>query len=467
MGKLRQVHAGAKATIKSAMEKFSDNGLTVFSPNHCPWMQLISAPKNALPKGLAVQQDGEEYLFGDQLPSYGVKHYSTEKVTTSELTVLTAPQHYQLRTDYYEADFSTPYPKIQSLRQKAQVFGQEHFGEILFRHENGTMWSERLMEMPLGSEWENEKVTCVEEGPLFIKVATQGSCLPERTPRSGNNGNYWHGFESLSFEKEYIFPRHTPYFKLRVKLNFTGCNTKVFLNLPVELNPHHATALYDTPFAAANRKPYFEVPYPYRDTAAALSSSSEYAHAAGDWPALNWVDYSDETAGLAVANTGTPGHQLVGKNIYITLLRSGTDRADGSMYPQQGSLDNGTHLYEFAFADHVPGDENCAALLGEMLNRRPVAAAGQNCSAPQAAKSFVSFTNSHIGVSAVYPQNDVIVVRAYEMFGKAEETQLLCPEVFVLHTAEMNGTPLEKSDTTLTFSPYEIRTFALVPAPAK
>lgn len=337
------------------------------------------------------------------------------------------------------------------------VFGQENFGEILFRHESGTLWTEEIREVPYGAAYQDETVTSVEDGPVFIKVTTEGAVRPGKTPISGNSGDYWPGFEHLSFKKEYCFPKHLPYFRLRVTVNFAGCRTKISLRIPVELDPLKAKALYHTPFAATERKPYFEVPYRYRETAHILSPGA-YAYAKGDYPALHWIDYSDDKIGLAVANSGTPGCQLVGKEILVSLIRSGTDCLGGTMYPQPGSYDNGEHVFDFVFADHEGANHEAAIAAGEILNRAPVCVSG---AASVNYPSIIAINQQNIVVSAIYRDSDNLILRAYECLGKPTQCSMNCGTL-ECYASDLYGNPTEQLDKDcVEFKPFEIRTFVL------
>lgn len=434
------------------------DALAVINPSVCEEEQLVETSQDALPADVPVQRDGDRYFFTCRLPALGVKTFETGSADQAVQTQKCVVQNYCGETDCFTFDFSSPMPKIKSRRHACSVFGQENFGEILFRHESGTMWEEVIREVPYGAEYQDEEVCSVEEGPLFIKVTTKGAVRPGHRPISGNSGDYWPGFKALSFQKEYIFPRHMPYFRLRVTLNFEGCNTKVSLRIPVELDPHKAKALYDTPFAATERRPYFEVPYRYRDTARTLRPG-DCIYARGDFPALNWVDYSDDRIGISIANNGTPGHQLVGKNIYVSLLRSGTRCEGGTMYPQPGAYDNGEHVFEFAFTDHDSQDDSTAVKLGAVLNRAPVCipkAAHDN----QAALG--KFSKSNVVVSAVYRKKNKIVMRAYEISGKETECALKCDDAFRCFESDVYGNAKRQLDREcLHFAPFEIRTFVL------
>jgi hypothetical protein len=466
----------AREECGRALGDGAGNALIVLNPSGYSEERLIEAAPDALPAGAQIQKDGSRHYFSASLPAHGVRQFAIGPCRVARAEAKAGPAAYSGRTEHFAFDFAEVAPKIASNRFARSVFGQAGFGEVLFRHESGSMWDEALLEPPMGAECQDEEVVSAEEGPLFIKVTAKGRAKPGKKPLFGNSGTYWTGFEALSFTKEYIFPLRLPYFRLRLTVDFSGCNTKISLRIPVELDPLNAVALYDTPMAGVARKPYFEVPLKYEASMRALAHQQDYAHARGDYPALNWVDYRDDKVGLAVANSGTPGHQLVGRDIFISLIRSGTRCADGTMYPQPGAYDNGSHVFDFAFADHAPGDFAKAAWLGSILNREPVCAAGGARAAAatataagsgergERAESLVSFEPDNILVSAIYPQGGSIVVRAYESFGARTRAAMRSARKLTCHSADMRGAPQgEQGMGDILFEPYEIRTFALTP----
>lgn len=455
---MQKLHYAKKAAEK-VLEEATGVGtaVAVLNPSSNSGLQMIETTAACLPAGLPVQRDGDRCYFLAPLPAYSIQAFPRADADVAGTGKQLPTAGYIGQTDYYRFDFTSSMPKITTRRFDKTVFGQENFGEILFRHESGTLWSEEIREVPYGAEYQDEKVTSVEDGPVFIKVTIEGAVRPGKTPISGNSGDYWPGFEHLSFKKEYCFPKHLPYFRLRVTVNFAGCRTKISLRIPVELDPLKAKALYHTPFAATERKPYFEVPYRYRETAHLLRSGA-YAYAKGDYPALHWIDYSDGNIGLAVANNGTPGCQLVGKEILVSLLRSGTDCLGGTMYPQPGSYDNGEHVFDFVFTDHEGANHEAAIAAGEILNRAPVCISG---AASVNYPSILTIDKQNIVVSAIYRDNDNLVLRAYECMGKSTQCSINCGTL-ECYASDLYGNSGERLDKgSVAFQPFEIRTFVL------
>lgn len=416
-------------------------------------MKQFIGTENIVPEGVVAQldSDGKTYFTAD-LPFLGSKNFKK----SSSLPVQAVKCDAKFKTDFFEVDFTAPFPIIRNLEGE-NVFGSEHFGEIIFRPDFGTMWTENLIGINHGHERQNETVVSVEEGPVFFKTVTEGEVVFYKAPY-GNTGNQWPYFESLKFTKEYVFPKNTEYFKLKVKLDWHGSNTKIAVRFPLNIDVNNSVATYEVPFGTIVRKPYFEVKNSYGATLQELTSPDDYTTAKGDWPALNWVNYSDLSKGLTVANNGTPGHQLVNGDIIVSLLRSGTAIRDGAMIPQQGAYDNGEHEFEFLLMPHSPMQMTAACALGQMLNRQAEITAAVANETP-----LLDYDAPNIQLSAIYQENGAYVVRLYETLGSETDVTFSGSlfENVTINEADMAGNIRGILEKTVTFRPFEIRTLIL------
>lgn len=434
-------------------------GFLVFNPDSTGGSVLAEyeSADDTAPKGFDVQEDAGTKYFVAELPSCGIARFSGCRGGRGSARKSDA----KFSTLFFDVDFSTSYPKIFSRKYNREVFGNDGFGEILFREDVGSMWDEAYLLEPYGRTFQKETVESVTEGDVFHKVVTTGKCMPHPAI-DGAEGNYWAGFESLSFRKEYRFYKKLDYFTLKVTLDWKGNNTKINIRFPLNLDVVNASALYDVPFAAIERKPYFEVPKKYEST---LKQLNRYNHArSGDWPARHWVDYCDNQIGVAMANSGTPAHQLVAGNIIVSLLRSGTMIADGRMRPDPGSYDNGEHCYEFAFRPHLPHEMGNAAALGRVMNRKPVVFPNKG-TVKETALSFLKINRDNIVISSLRRSEDgALILRAYETLGSP-----VCAEIrsglghFDLQESDLQE--LEWHDVSadsISFGSFEIKTLKLV-----
>jgi alpha-mannosidase len=450
---MRKLDGILRAT-QAELPRFTGKGFSVCTFNNIAGPQWVESSE--APEGVEAQSDGDRIHFIAGLPRCGVGNFRKGKAKPSA----GIPCGPVFSTDCFKVDFSQADPVISNLQGK-NVFPASGFGELLIRHDFGSMWREKHSGHPRGREYQTEKVVESLEGPVFFKVVTEGEVLPGAI-KCGNHGNHWAGFGSLRFRKEYFFPKHLDYFTMKVKLDWQGNNTKVLIRFPLNIKVSEAIGTYETPFGATVRKPYFEVPSEYASTVQSLSANADYEKACGDWPALNWVNYSDMKYGLTVANTGTPGHQLNAGSITVSLIRSGTEVADGGMTPQEGAFDNGAHEFEFAFRPHPPSRMGKACELGQILNRKPVVIPGL---APEG--EFLNWDADNIALSAVCGVPGGILIRLYETLGRETETALGGRLVDGgLREAALDGTGGDEiSAAGLKFKPFEIRTFLATTQP--
>ncbi len=441
-----------------AMPPARQDTLLAFNPDSSSGSAILAyrSGEELIPEGVPVQSDGEHLCFTAELPGCGARSFRMKKGRPAP----PRPAQDTFSTKFFDVDFRSPYPKIFSRAFGRALSGGEGFGEILFREDAGSMWDEAFLLEPNGRVFLHEEVESITVGDVFFEAVVTGHCLP--CPGiDGATDPYWSGFSSLSFRKEYRFYHDLDYFTLRLFLTWKGCNTKIAIRFPVNVDPFRAAALYDVPFGSIERKPYYEVPEQYASTMRPLSS---YAHArSGDWPALHWVDYADDSFGVAMANSGTPAHQLAGGAIQAALLRSGTRIEDGRMRPDPGAWDNGEHVYEFAFAPHAPFQTDAALKLGRRLNRKPLAFPHRDT--PDGKPfSLPGFNRDNLVISSLRRQEDGSwILRAYEALGRNTPAILHLPPgvsaIFESDLQERQWHPLDPEKTI--FAPFEIKTLLL------
>ena len=450
-------HQDALNWLKDAFVKLPDpaaeNSLVSF--NDYPMPQVIKSP--FAPAGCAVQEDNGEYISVQQLAPYGAAEIRKNPAPVAE-----RPQECGrcFETGFFTVDFTRPDPVITS-KEGFNVFPEKDFGEIQIRRESGSMWCEAPMSLRIGKKHSGEKVVSCTRGAVFYQVVTRGEILPsEVASETITDVPNWKGFGKLEFEKTWRFYHETDYFTLDLKLFWQGCDTKIMISFPLNLDPLNSTALYDTPCAALVRKPYFEVEEAYESTMQEITDPVSLRRSKGNWPALNWVNLSDFSSGLTIANTGTPGHEIANGKISISLLRSGTQTADGALCVPPDALENGEHLYHFAFRPHSPAQMHKAGELGTLLNRPAGIVPGKLPSG-----SF--FRADKLCVSGIrrFGENQ-IMIRLYEPYGQSctvklagtllKNRRIFAVDGFGNHPEELTGSKVK-------FKPFEIKTFLVSP----
>ncbi|MBR2427073.1 MAG: GntR family transcriptional regulator [Lentisphaeria bacterium] len=409
--------------------------------------QLVCA--DSAPAGIPSEKIGEQYYFYADLPAVGGKYFTIGTGDDSKKNVADRT----IDTGSYSVDFNGKYPRFKGA---CNVFG-DTFGAIRIRSDFGSMWTERYREAFLEDVCSQEDPYTVTEGALFYHASNSGRIAVTEANLVGHREYPWEGFESLTWKKDYYFPKGQDHFYLKITLDFHGNGTKVAAEFPHRLNPFELERTDSVPFGSLTRKPYYEVENMYEKTMKMLSPSV-YQFAMGDWPVLDWNDFADQNHAFAIANNGTPGCWAAGDKIMFSLLRSGTAMEDGAVKPGPDSFDNGVHEYWFAFRIHEPGDLCKAAELGNILNRMPTE------SRPLPEGEWLSWDRENIALSCAEQKDGRLILRFYEFCGKRTQVRFTGSFVDGRTLLEIIPEGEELSivkEQTVEFASNEIKTFVV------
>jgi alpha-mannosidase len=424
-------------------------------------------------KIISSQTKDNKQVFAVDLPPFGYKSYYLipSKPNGSGRLI----NNRSVLRDY-EADVTKRY-RIKVKSGELRIYDRElnwwinpvgtNFGEVLFREDIGNLWTEKYTG-PLYSESNGARqVVSIEKGDVFVRVILEG--VIERSTGidtaywvgtdEKSDINYWDEFYALSWNKEICFYHELDKIDFKLVLNWKGASTKVVLRFPIDIDPMVAKAYYEIPFGMVARKPYYEVPAEYKETIKNVATTL----AQGDWPALRWVDYSDTSRGLTIANCGTPGHNIKGKEIQISLLRSPIEKASG-FKPPIGSYDNGRHMFEFSILPHS-SDETDYAKTGLELNF-PVVALSQDSQSGELEpeKNFLSLSENNVILSTVKlaEDNRGYTIRCYETAGLGAnlklDTNLTDGHFQEMDLIEENSLKKRGVGPEIYFKPFEIKT---------
>ena len=138
----------------------------------------------------------------------------------------------------------------------------------------------------------------------------------------------------------------------------------------------------------------------------------------GEYPALNWVDYSNEIKGLCLLNKGLPGNNIVDGTIFLTLMRSTAFEYKGESW--RGFMEGEVNKYEYAlvphvkeanwFYPHILGAEYNAPLLAKFVSKSDGELPRQF--------SFLSVEPKGVMTSAIYVEKGRLIIRIYEAEGR-------------------------------------------------
>jgi len=197
-----------------------------------------------------------------------------------------------------------------------------------------------------------------------------------------------------------------------------------------------------------------------------------------EFPAQNWMDYSDGARGMALLNRGIPGHNVAGGALVLSLLRSATISA----YPFIGGYEPGVsselglelgieRSFEYALVPHE-GDWRTAGIYrsGWEFNRPLVVRKAESHPGQMPPRwGLVEVSQNNIVLSAFKSgANGTLVLRAYEASGRKSEEVRLKVNAGITSAHEANlmedqGAALQVSEGSFQFDvrPFEIKTFTM------
>ncbi len=194
-----------------------------------------------------------------------------------------------------------------------------------------------------------------------------------------------------------------------------------------------------------------------------------------EFPAQNWVDWSDGARGVALLNRGLPGNNVTDGTLLLSLLRSTSIVAygyQGGYGPGMGS-DSGLELgrtltFDYALMPHA-GDWTQAAPWrdGQAFNHPLIAVTAETHPGPMSPRHGlldIDATNIVLSSAKVSEDGARIVLRLYEAAGEATTARLTVPGCVAAEVINLLEDPLQSldhADLTLEFRSFEIKTLAL------
>jgi hypothetical protein len=205
---------------------------------------------------------------------------------------------------------------------KGIKYGGTDYGpvcSIYLREENGTLWTE-----------EYSGKTCFYTDMGQVEAMMEGSDILVLRASSSAPAflKMWPGFSHLTWNKQYIFHKHTGMVKIALEMDWLGNSTEISLRWesPAKINE----CVAETPFSSMRRE--------------SLRPSGNTMQ--GDvFPALNWV----KTSHYAVINRGTPAHAVRDGKLETVVLRSPVKRWSPwfPVTPDYSAWDNGVRKFAF------------------------------------------------------------------------------------------------------------------------
>jgi len=192
-----------------------------------------------------------------------------------------------------------------------------------------------------------------------------------------------------------------------------------------------------------------------------------------EFPAQNWMDYSDNHHGLTLVNVGMPGNNVSENTMMLSLMRSTRIQEYGGLDPSNGSdsaLELGKELtLHYALVPHAGDWRDAHAYRAglELNNPLIVHKAAPHPGTLPREWGFLEVSPANVVLSAVKPAKDgETIIRVYEADGRATKDASIKLHGKVLFASEA-GLMEESTDKTkgkndtvrFDLHPFEIKTF--------
>lgn len=222
--------------------------------------------------------------------------------------------------------------------------------------------------------------TLIETGPVEAKVIIKGQ------------------MKDLTYEQLIMLYHKIRRIDLKLNINFRGELKRIRLCLP---------------FNTKNGKIYHETPY------------GVIERGEGEYPAQNWIDYSDKQYGVGLINRGLPGNNITKNVAFITLLRS-VDHVLADHPSGPGALQKGKHEFAYAIHPHKGGWKEAKTYRTGMEFNHPLIAIKTTRHKGDLPKelSFLSVTPENVIVTAVKKSNENVLMRFYETAGEKTSVKI-------------------------------------------
>ena len=232
------------------------------------------------------------------------------------------------------------------------------------------------------------KVEIIEKGPVRATVKVEGTM------------RFWTGINVYFIKYIHIY-NDIPRIDFETFLLPKGRNYRIRVCFPV--NVRKGTIRHEIPFGHVERPE-------------------------GEYPAQNWIDYSDEEKGLCIINCGLPGNNVADDVAMITLMRSVAFEYKGESW--KGFEEGTPHIFRYSIIPFIKGDpeyrpyihglEVNAPLIPRVVIRNSSHVLGKRIKLPSSF-SFLKIEPLNIVLSAMIVDKECLILRVYEAEGKASE----------------------------------------------
>lgn len=244
-------------------------------------------------------------------------------------------------------------------------------------------------------------------------------------------------------------------------------NHRLRIAFPSPLEGRH---LYDIPYGMLERKPY-------EPRIVLPGGDSDWASAAGDYPAIHWAGIDADKQSIALFNRGTPSYQISRdssgtETIFLSVLRSPTmptclhAAADYNMPLFDGMRDSGDHHFTYALKSYGCSLQDSSVHADGIGFNTELLISGEKTDL----SVLPVLQGETCWISAMIPALDHkgLILRLAEYRGKTAPFKLNLPAcVKAVYETDLKEDvigqiPMDGSSITGTVGPFEIKTLYLV-----
>ena len=337
---LPQGHTLENTTVLSREPVENGELVTFIPPKAAP---CSAASYAVVPGGEAMQllyAAGEGWLAGD-----GVLTNKSAQTTVTE----TAAGQIMLENEFYRIGITD--------RGIEEIYDRR-LGAVIAKAGEYTV-GEWILETDIGSPWATLSED-MRRQPLHrhTKILRHEKSADAETVTFGITPDVRQGFGETCFSMRWsvTLARGVDQVLFSGDVHWDTWNHRLRIAFPTTVEGRH---LYDIPYGMLERKPYSpQIVLPGGD--------SDWAGAAGDYPAIHWAGIDGDDRSIALFNRGTPSYQIFEDSqgsqvISLSVLRSPTNPtclhagADYNMPLFDGMRDAGDHHFNYALKSYGGG----------------------------------------------------------------------------------------------------------------
>jgi len=408
-----------------------DNGQAILVFNELPWNRTdiaeIEIPKSK-EKVRIVDYNGNEVDYqiieendksikivfvAENVPSFGYKIYYVERGGGPSKNIIRCGDNF-VETPYHRVEFPMyggVISKIIDKRINENFVNNDKpwFNCIVYEPDNGDLYEYNIKCIPtkLYSDLKKYPIPDADNINVFYsKDEVIGTFIEECGPvRAVIKASSWSDLKGIKiYSKIYLYSK-IPRIDFETEIKPIGRNYRLRIIFPTSIR--NGEIWHEIPFGALRREE-------------------------GEYPAQNWIDYSDRYKGIALINDGIPGNNIVDGILALSILKSTAFQYKGESI--KGFEENTIHRFRYSIYTHKNDwrTANIPRIAREftspLICYKFISRSGG--SLPEEI-SFIEIFPDNIHISALYVDGNKIYMRMNETKGVNTEFRVkLHPKIF-------------------------------------